>query len=68
MCNHEDTLVTGGHDGSLRFWDLRTKICTQDLLNAHRRKGDEGIWDVSLRREGWCASAGSDGVVKVFIY
>jgi len=60
-------LLSGGHDGSIRCWDVRKKQCIQDLI-AHRRKYDEGVKflatfpnDHSMR----FASAGADGVVKI---
>lgn len=35
-------LMTGGHDGALRAWDLKTYQCIFDAI-AHRKKYDEGV-------------------------
>ena len=35
-------LLSGGHDGALRAWDLRTFHLVFDTT-AHRRKYDEGL-------------------------
>ncbi|KAJ1307747.1 hypothetical protein OPQ81_001834 [Rhizoctonia solani] len=40
------SLVSGSHDGSIRFWDiLGSKTCVQEI-NAHREKSNEGTLDV----------------------
>ncbi|KAI9329538.1 WD40-repeat-containing domain protein [Obelidium mucronatum] len=60
--------ASGGHDCSLRWWDIGTRTCIQEY-STHRKKDDEGIWDVSYHptSEDECfASAGADGVVKLF--
>ena len=56
-----------GHDGSLRFWNLDTKICIQDSI-THRRRFDEAIFNVACHAcKPFFASAGADGIAKVFI-
>jgi striatin 1/3/4 len=35
-------LISGGHDGALRCWDIRKQQCLYDIP-AHRKKYDEGI-------------------------
>jgi len=61
------TLVSGGHDGSVRFWDiLGSKACVQDI-NVHREKAREGVLAVEFHQSlPFVASAGADGVVKLY--
>ncbi|KAL7746553.1 1,2-dihydroxy-3-keto-5-methylthiopentene dioxygenase [Sorochytrium milnesiophthora] len=60
------TLVSGGHDCSVRFWDIGTKACMQEFT-AHRRKYDEGIWSVQYHPSlPLMVSGGADSVVKVY--
>ncbi|KAI9023006.1 WD40-repeat-containing domain protein [Phycomyces nitens] len=61
------TLVSGGHDASIRLWDISmTKSCVQEF-SAHRRKGDEGVLSVQYHRSmPWMVSGGADGIVKVY--
>jgi len=62
------TMVSSGQDCSIRFWDLlNTRACIQEST-VHRKKGDEGVLDVMFHPGGlpFLASAGADGVVKLF--
>jgi striatin 1/3/4 len=61
------TLVSGGHDGSVRFWDiLGSKACVQDI-NVHREKAREGVLAVEFHQSlPFVASAGADGVIKLY--
>lgn len=61
------SLVSGSHDGSIRFWDiLGSKTCVQEI-NAHREKSNEGTLDVQFHPSmPFIASAGADGVVKIY--
>ncbi|GAB1523004.1 1,2-dihydroxy-3-keto-5-methylthiopentene dioxygenase [Rhizoctonia solani] len=61
------SLVSGSHDGSIRFWDiLGSKTCVQEI-NAHREKSNEGTLDVVFHPSmPFIASAGADGVVKIY--
>ncbi|KAI8068503.1 WD40-repeat-containing domain protein [Gongronella butleri] len=61
------SFVSGGHDSSLRFWDMtKTKSCTQEI-SAHRKKGDEGVLAVQFHpRFPWLISSGADAIVKVY--
>jgi len=62
-----DLLIVIGHDGSLRFWNLDTKICVQDSI-THRKRFDEAIFNVACHScKPFFASAGADGIAKVFI-
>ncbi|VBB83585.1 Putative Striatin Pro11 [Podospora comata] len=59
-------LVSAGHDGSLRFWSLETRSCTQEIT-SHRVMRGEGVCSVVWSQDGrWVVSGGGDGVVKVF--
>ncbi|KAJ3227837.1 hypothetical protein HDU78_009908 [Chytriomyces hyalinus] len=65
------TLASGGHDCSVRWWDVGMRRCVQEY-STHRLKGTgEGIWDVAFsdwgdEEEECFASGGADGSVKMF--
>ncbi|XP_050665056.1 striatin-3 [Leptidea sinapis] len=60
-------LLSGSHDCSVRLWNLDTKTCVQEIT-AHRKKFDEGILDVAFHpMRPYIASAGADGLAKVFV-
>ncbi|KAH9966499.1 WD40-repeat-containing domain protein [Russula dissimulans] len=61
------SLVSGGHDCSIRFWDiLGTKACIQEIT-SHRKKANEGVVDVQFHPSlPFMASAGADGIVKLY--
>ncbi|KAI8590135.1 WD40-repeat-containing domain protein [Geranomyces variabilis] len=63
------SLVSGGHDCSLRWWDLSTRKCVQEYT-SHRRKNDEGIWAARFHPEDphLMASGGADGVCKLYAF
>jgi striatin 1/3/4 len=63
------SLVSGGHDCSIRIWDLlQTKTCVQEM-STHRTKSAEGVLDVKYHPTlPFLASAGADGAVKVYGY
>ncbi|XP_055342697.1 striatin-like isoform X2 [Paramacrobiotus metropolitanus] len=59
-------LVTGSHDSSIRFWSMDSKTCLQES-SVHRKKLDESVLDVAFHpSKNHVASAGADGVAKVF--
>ncbi|CAL1703983.1 unnamed protein product [Somion occarium] len=60
-------LVSGSHDCSVRFWDiLDTKGCVQEIT-SHREKAREGVLAVEFHPTlPIMASAGADGVVKLY--
>jgi len=61
-----ETLVSGGHDASIRFWDmLASRQCIQEL-STHRSKSDEGVTYLRWNSSGYIASAGGDGVIKLY--
>jgi striatin 1/3/4 len=65
-------LLSGSHDCSIRFWDLRgsllgSKACVQEIA-MHREKAREGVLDVKFHPSlPFMASSGADGVVKLCI-
>ncbi|KAG0351051.1 hypothetical protein BG005_009466 [Podila minutissima] len=63
-------LCSGGHDGSVRLWDMASssKTCLQEFT-SHRRKGDEGVCAVQYHRSlpDVLATAGADLTIKVHI-
>ena len=61
------SMVSGGHDCSLRFWDLLgSRACIQETTN-HREKGREGVLAVEFHSHlPFMASAGADGVLKLY--
>ena len=59
-------LLTGSHDSSVRFWSMHTKTCLQENT-VHRKKLDESVYDVTFHpSKNHVASAGADGVAKVY--
>ena len=58
-------MLSTGHDGNLRVWDLRKYKCVSDI-SVHVRKYDEGALCLSLGPEGMLAVGGADGLVKLF--
>jgi striatin 1/3/4 len=58
------SLVSVGHDLSIRFWDIKNLSCEAEI-ESHKVKGSEGILDVKWGKEG-VVTAGADGVVKVW--
>ena len=60
------SLVSAGHDTSLRFWSLEKRTCIQDIT-SHRIMRGEGVCSVVWSQDGrWVVSGGGDGAVKVF--
>ncbi|KAG5893066.1 hypothetical protein JTB14_014845 [Gonioctena quinquepunctata] len=60
-------LLSGSHDCSIRLWHLDNKTCVQEIT-AHRKKFDESILDVAFHpSRPYIASAGADGLAKVFV-
>ncbi|KAJ3415755.1 GTP-binding protein of the rab [Chytridiales sp. JEL 0842] len=57
------TLVTSGHDCSIRWWDLGTRSCVQEY-STHRKKHDEGIWAIRYhpKHPEYIATGGADGI------
>ena len=60
------TVVTGGHDSSLRAWDVRTHACVQEAP-THRPKYDEAVLGVAINANGTLlASGGGDASGRVY--
>ena len=57
-------LLSTGHDGSLRIWDLRKYRCVSDMV-LHLKKYDEGALCISSSGEGQMAVGGADGCIKL---
>lgn len=60
------TLASSGHDASLRFWDIASRRCSQEIT-VHRMKHEEAIHDVCYHPTlPYLASAGADANIKVY--
>ncbi|UXI20437.1 glutamate receptor [Sarcoptes scabiei] len=60
-------ILSGSHDCSVRLWNFDNKNCVQEIT-SHRRKFDESIFDVTFHpSKPYFASAGADGLAKVFV-
>lgn len=58
-------LVSCGHDGNLRFWDLRKYKCVSDVA-VHMKKYDEGALCLAQNKEeDLLCVGGADGIVKI---
>jgi striatin 1/3/4 len=59
-------VLSASVDCSVRLWDLQRKTSLQDL-NGHRQRSNEGVTDVASHPElPIIASAGADGVVRIW--
>jgi len=60
-------LLSAGHDSSLRFWDINTRTCVQEM-NAHRPKFNESIHAVAYHpSKTFVASGGADSTVRIYM-
>eukprot|EP01112_Ceratiomyxa_fruticulosa_P001504 TRINITY_DN1167_c0_g1_i1.p1 TRINITY_DN1167_c0_g1~~TRINITY_DN1167_c0_g1_i1.p1 ORF type:complete len:843 (-),score=215.12 TRINITY_DN1167_c0_g1_i1:110-2638(-) len=58
--------VTGGHDSSVRVWDMSQRVCVQEI-NSHRSKHHESIHSISFHpTKTFLASGGADSTVKIY--
>ncbi|KAG0084500.1 hypothetical protein BGZ93_001201 [Podila epicladia] len=64
-------LCSGGHDGSVRLWDLASvnRACLQEFP-GHRRRGDEGVCAVQYHKSmpKLLATGGADSVAKLWAW
>ncbi|KAI9233708.1 MAG: WD40-repeat-containing domain protein [Podila humilis] len=64
-------LCSGGHDGSVRLWDLASgnRACLQEFP-GHRRRGDEGVCAVQYHptMPKLLATGGADSVAKLWAW
>jgi len=59
-------LISGGHDSSIRCWDITTYACTQEFT-SHRKKYDEGVHSLAFHPNiPILASGGADSTVRVY--
>ncbi|KAF7636957.1 hypothetical protein Mgra_00003697 [Meloidogyne graminicola] len=59
-------MLSGSHDGSVRFWNAEKKICLQEIA-GHRKKFDSGVMTVAFHpSRQLIGSAGADGLAKVY--
>ncbi|EIW70885.1 hypothetical protein TREMEDRAFT_29277 [Tremella mesenterica DSM 1558] len=60
------SLITSSTDCTMRVWDIAKKTSLQDLI-GHRQRSDEGVCGMAGHPElPVLASAGADGVVRVW--
>eukprot|EP01137_Pigoraptor_chileana_P033341 Opistho-2@24065 len=60
-------LLSGGHDCSVRLWDIGRKSCVQEV-SSHRKKFDEGVQSLGFHpSQPYIASGGADGSVKIYV-
>lgn len=60
-------LLSASHDCSVRLWLFEEKACIQEIT-SHRKKFDEGIFAVAFHPSlSHFATAGADGLAKVFV-
>ena len=63
-------IITGGHDGLIKIWDIRNYQCVAEvssIKNGHQRKFDEGVMCLSAHPDApFIASGGSDCVVNMY--
>ena len=58
-------MLSTGHDGSLRSWDIRNFHCLHEIT-LNRKKYDESIFSISLHpSQDLIAIGGSDSIIKL---
>jgi striatin 1/3/4 len=62
-------VVTGGHDGAVKVWDIRNYQCIAEtaVKGQHLRKFDEGVLCLGAHPEApFVASGGADCLVNMY--
>ncbi|KAJ2836587.1 tRNA A64-2'-O-ribosylphosphate transferase [Coemansia erecta] len=59
------SVVTGGSDGVVKWWDWRRPLTSVCEIRAHKQKADEGVCAVAYAAGG-VLSAGADSLIKLF--
>ncbi|KAJ2812417.1 1,2-dihydroxy-3-keto-5-methylthiopentene dioxygenase [Coemansia furcata] len=62
----DDLLVTGGSDGVVKWWDRRSLRTSIHEDAAHTPKGDEGVGAIHIYSSSSVATAGGDGLAKLY--
>ena len=59
-------MVSGGHDGSVRVWDMRMYRVVQEINKCHERKYDEAVMGIALHPDlPFMATAGADCKINI---
>jgi WD40 repeat protein len=57
-----DVLVSGGSDGTIRWWNVETAECLR-ICQGH----ESGVWSLRVSPDGrWLASCGNDNTIRVW--
>lgn len=60
------SLVSGGHDASIRWWELSKYSCVQEF-SSHRSKSNEAVYGVKYHpSHPWMATCGGDSIIKIY--
>jgi striatin 1/3/4 len=60
-------VITGGHDGSVRVWDVRQGMIVSEANRRHMKKYDEGVMCLAAHSESpFIASGGADSIVNIY--
>lgn len=65
QCTTGHTLIAGGQDGSLGYWDLRANLNSKPRGSVEKAHGDAGATSIAVSEE-MVATRGSEGTVKLW--